>query len=137
MRALIVDDESTSRIVLEEILARYGEVHSANNGSEAVGRCRRALEQGRPYDVICMDIMMPGVSGLEALQLIRKEEKRFGRAGDQAAKVIMITARDDSESISQSFQQLCDAYLTKPIDAADFLGILDCLHPILESVRNR
>jgi len=130
MRSLVVDDELTSRIVLEQILRSYGEVDCAQTGTDAVDACQRALQLGHPYDVVCMDIMMPGMSGLDALKLIRQDEERFGRTRQQAAKVIMITGRDDSEIISQCFQQLCDAYLTKPIDAADFLGILDCLHPM-------
>jgi len=132
MRVLVVDDELTSRIVLQETLAGYGEVDTAENGAEAVEKCRCAFAEGRPYEVICMDIMMPGMSGLEALQTIRQDEERSGRQRPNAAKVIMISARDDSESITQSFQQLCDAYLTKPVDLTDFLNILQCLHPIPE-----
>ncbi len=132
MRSLIVDDELTSRIVLEQILQSYGEVDCAQTGVDAVDACRRALELGRPYDVVCMDIVMPGLSGLDALKLIRESEDSFGRTRQDAARIIMITGRDDSESISLSFQQLCDAYLTKPLDVADFLGVLHCLHPMPE-----
>ena len=132
MRALVVDDEMTSRIVLQDTLARYGDVDTSEDGADAVEKCRRALEEGLPYDVICMDIMMPGMTGLEALQTIRREEERSGRPRPGAAKVIMISAKDDSESIKQSFQHLCDAYLTKPLDLTDFLNILLCLYPIPE-----
>jgi len=132
MRVLVVDDELTSRFLLQETLARYGDVEASEDGSEAVEKCIQALGENRPYDIICMDIMMPGMSGLEALQRIRQEEERTGRTRSDGAKVIMITAKDDSESIAQSFQQLCDAYLTKPVDMRDLLNILHCLYPVPE-----
>ena len=132
MRALVVDDELTSRILLQETLARYGDVETCEDGAEAVETCLRAISENRPYEIICMDIMMPGMSGLDALQRIRQEEERAGRQRSDGAKVIMITAKDDSESIAKSFQQLCDAYLTKPVDMRDLLNILHCLCPLPE-----
>jgi two-component system, chemotaxis family, chemotaxis protein CheY len=132
MRVLVVDDELTSRILLQETLARYGEVEISEDGAEAVDKCRQAISEGLPYNLICMDIMMPGMSGLEALQTIRGEEECSGLTRSDAAKVIMITAKDDSESIAQSFQSLCDAYVTKPVDMQDLLNIVDCLYPAQE-----
>jgi two-component system chemotaxis response regulator CheY len=132
MRILVVDDEPTSRILLEGMLAGYGNVERAGDGAEAVEKCRQALGDRLPYGLICMDIMMPGMSGLEALQTIREEEERSGLPRSDAAKVVMITAKDDSDSISQSFQSLCDAYVTKPVDMQDLLNIVDCLYPAQE-----
>jgi two-component system chemotaxis response regulator CheY len=132
MKALVVDDDLTTRIVLQEILARYAEVHSCVDGVEAVHACTRALEHGAPYDLICLDLMMPNMNGLEALKLIRQEEERHGRYRPRASKVIIATASDDSDSIHNAFRELCDAYVVKPIDAAELLNLLYCLCPIGE-----
>ncbi len=72
---------------------------------------------------------MPGVNGVEALRTIRQDEEQSGRIRAHAANVVMITAKDDSNSNAQSFQELCDAYVTKPVDAGDLLNIVDCLQP--------
>ncbi len=130
MKALVVDDDLTTRIVLQEALARYGEVHSCVDGTEAVEASRRALDRGSPYDLICMDLIMPTMGGLEALKLIREEEERHGRVRPQASRVIITTASDDNDSITQAFQKLCDAYVVKPIDTAELVNIVYCLFPI-------
>ncbi|HEY2012668.1 MAG TPA: response regulator [Bryobacteraceae bacterium] len=132
MKALVADDELTTRIVLQEILSGYGEVHSCVDGSEAVLTYRRALERGAPYDLVCMDILMPNMSGLEALKLIRREEESRGRFRPRATKVIITTASDDADTINQAFRELCDAYILKPIDAEELIGLVQCLFPIEE-----
>jgi two-component system, chemotaxis family, chemotaxis protein CheY len=133
MKALVVDDDLTTRIVLQEILSRYAEVHSCFDGTEAVQACARALDQGAPYDLICMDLLMPAMHGLEALKLIRQAEARQGRRRPCAAKVIVTTAVEDTDSIHNAFRELCDAYLVKPIDGAELLNLVYCLCPIEES----
>lgn len=125
MKSLVVDDDLTSRLVLEDALSHLGGVDSCSDGTEAVTAVRGALDRRDPYDLICMDILMPTMNGLEALQLIREEEARRGRP--RAAKVIVITGNEDRGSIDEAFSQLCDAYLVKPIDTKAFLNVLECL----------
>jgi two-component system chemotaxis response regulator CheY len=132
MKALVVDDDLTTRIVLQEILSPYAEVHTSVDGAEAVELCTRALAVGEPYDLICLDIMMPVMTGLEALKLIRREEERQGRGHPRGARVIIATATDHADSIRQAFQELCDAYIVKPIDASELLNLMYCLCPIEE-----
>jgi two-component system chemotaxis response regulator CheY len=132
MKALVVDDDLTTRTVLQEMLSRYAEVHSCVDGTEAVLACTRALDRDDPYDLICMDILMPTMNGLEALKLIRDDEERHGRIRSRGAKVIITTAADDTDSIHTAFQQLCDAYIVKPIDGTELLNIVYCLCPVDE-----
>jgi two-component system chemotaxis response regulator CheY len=124
MKALVVDDDVTSRLVLEEALCHFGKVDSCGDGAEAVHANSLALGEGEPYDLICMDILMPTMNGLEALQLIRQEEERLGR--QRTVKVIVITGSEDAGNVSLAFGRLCDAYIVKPIDRAEFLDILQC-----------
>jgi two-component system chemotaxis response regulator CheY len=130
MKALVVDDDLITRIVLQEILSCYADVHSCVDGNEAVLAYRRALDRGDPYDLVCMDVLMPVMGGIEALQLIRREEELHGRYRPRATKVIITTASDDTDTISQAFRELCDAYVIKPVDAEEFTNVVGCLFPI-------
>ena len=135
MKTLVADDELTTRLVLQEILSGYGEVHSCVDGSEAVAAFTRALENGGPYDLVCMDLLMPKMDGFEALRLIRREEESRGRFRPRATKVIITTASDDDESINQAFRGLCDAYIVKPVDTEALVGLVHCLLPAEEPGR--
>src|ERR1044071_6981845 len=122
MKALVVDDDITTRIVLQEVLSNYAEVSICTDGAEAVEACNRALDQGGPYDLICMDLTMPNMGGLEALQRIRQSEERHGHLRSSAAKVIITTASNDACTISKAFQQHCAANVVTPLDRADFVN---------------
>jgi two-component system chemotaxis response regulator CheY len=124
MKALIVEDDFTGRLLLQTFLSRYGECHVAVNGKEAVEAFRAASQAGQAYDLICMDIMMPEMDGQAALRKIRGCEEAQGIPSDRGVKIIMTTALDDMKSVFRSFHELCDAYLTKPIDTAKLLGYL-------------
>ena len=63
LRVLLAEDDLSCRLVLQTFLTRYGECHVAVNGTEAVEAFRIAMEQGRAYDLICMDILMPEMNG--------------------------------------------------------------------------
>jgi two-component system chemotaxis response regulator CheY len=118
MKTLIVEDDFASRLLLQEILKRYGPIHIAVNGREAVSAVRAALDAGEPYDLICLDIMMPEMDGQEALEQIRGIEEGRGILSTRGAKILMTTALDHMKSVIQAFHGLCDAYLFKPIDKA-------------------
>lgn len=118
MKTLVVEDDFTSRLLIQEILKSYGTVHAAANGKEALRAVRLSLEGQEPYDLICMDIMMPEMDGQEALRLIRELEESMGIVSSSGAKIIMITALGDLRSVGDAYGNLCDAYLLKPIKRA-------------------
>lgn len=81
MRILIVDDE-LSRKKAQRILSQHGQCDIAINGTEALDAFRLAHEEGKPYDLITMDILMPDIDGIEALKGIREwEESRKSQWG--------------------------------------------------------
>ncbi len=129
MKTLVVDDDLTTRVLLQEVLTEFGPVHTCVDGAEAMEACRKALSWGKSYDLICLDIRMPGLNGLETLRLIRQEEQRFGRTSEQASKVIMTTAADDLESVLSAHHELCDAYMLKPIDPMALVSQVRSLCP--------
>ncbi len=121
MKALIVEDDFTSRLLLQELLKNYGTSHIAVNGREAVAAVHAALQADEPYDLICLDIMMPEMDGQEALLQIREQEASKGILSSCGAKIIMTTALGDMKNLSTAFNSLCDAYLQKPIGKAKLI----------------
>lgn len=121
MKTLIVEDDFTSRLLLQELLKSHGPYHIAVNGKEAIEAVRVALETDEPYDLICLDIMMPQMDGQQALKEIRFLEEDRGINSSNGAKIIMTTALGDVKNASAAYLNLCDAYLTKPIQKAKLL----------------
>ena len=118
LRVLLVDDDFASRLLLQTFLSRYGECHIAVNGREAVDAFRSALGRGQRYDLICMDIMMPEMDGREAVRQVRAMEEAQGVLSN-GAKIFMTTAVEDFKEVVGCFNELCDAYLRKPIDLGE------------------
>ena len=116
MKMLVVEDDFTSRVLLQKLLAPYGEVHVAINGREALEAYDRAEHEGEGYSLICLDIMMPELDGQNVLRRIRAAETERGLNHGQGTKVIMTTALEDSRNVMTAFREQCDAYLVKPID---------------------
>jgi len=124
MKILIVDDDFISRELLQEILKRYGSTHIAVNGMEAVAAVRAAMASGEPYNLICMDFMMPEMDGQHAVQQIRALEEAEGIISSNRAKIIMTTVLDAPKNDIASFKSLCDAYVVKPIYSVRLLDEL-------------
>jgi two-component system, chemotaxis family, chemotaxis protein CheY len=116
MKVLIVEDDFISRRLLQRYLSPYGECDIAVNGAEALLAFHLARQEGDPYDLICLDIMMPELDGHQTLKAIRRLEADEGDGGLRGVKIIMTTMQDDPDSILEAFNQQCEAYLLKPID---------------------
>jgi len=130
MKTLIADDSVTSRRLLQDLLKSYGPSDLASTGTEAVAAVRTALEAGAPYDLICLDIMMPEMDGQAALQEIRRLEAASSIAGPGRVKIIMTTALADKANILQARAQRCDCFLVKPIQKVKLLAELRTLRLI-------
>jgi len=124
MKTLIVEDDFTSRLLLQELLKNHGPCHTAVNGREAVEASCAALDAGEPYDLICLDIMMPEMDGQEALKQIRAEEKARGTTYIGGARIVMTTALGGIKNVSEAYGNLCDGYLSKPIEKVKLLDVL-------------
>ena len=127
MKTLILEDDFTGRLLLQRLLQQWGQTHIAVNGWEAVEAVRAAWESGKPYDLICLDIMMPEMDGQTALKEIRKCEEERGIFSSQGVKIVMTTALGNMENVKDAFHNLCDGYLVKPIDKEKLLKNLQTL----------
>jgi two-component system chemotaxis response regulator CheY len=128
MRTLIVEDDFTSRLLLQSFLSEFGECHIAVNGREAVAAFRAAQEGKQAYDLICLDIMMPEMDGHTALREIRAMEEAAGTLPTQRVKVIMTTALNDIQNVVESLKESCDAYMLKPIHKKELVGHIKGFH---------
>ena len=109
-RILVVDDESQIRRVMRATLSSNGyEVSEATNGEEALG-----LVRSSEYDLVLLDVNMPGKSGLETCREIRA-------AGSNPA-IIMITVRDSATDKVDALDAGADGYITKPFGISELLA---------------
>lgn len=130
MRTLVVEDDFTSRLILQSVLSKYGECHVAVNGKEAVAAVNAARESGQNYNLICMDILMPEMDGQAAVRAIRALEEAEGTMSTLGAKIIMTTGMNEVKDVVESFKALCDAYLVKPIDTGKLIEQIRYFHLI-------
>lgn len=120
LNILIIEDAPVNREFLLLALRPFGTCVAAATGEEGLARFRRAMAEETPFDVVFLDIMLPGMDGLKTLELIRAEEDARGVPELSRARVIVATAVDDHKTASRAFMQgHAASYITKPFRAAD------------------
>ncbi|MEH1897934.1 MAG: response regulator [Nostoc sp.] len=122
---LVVDDNPDLRTYVSEIFRRNGyRVQTARNGYEGHNTAKEIMPS-----LIVTDLMMPLVSGLEMIQLIRKEEKLKG------TPIILLTAKVDEETRIEGTEHGADAYLAKPFNDRELLAEVRNLLALKENER--
>lgn len=130
MKILLAEDDFVTRKFMVNFLSKYGECDVTVDGMEAVDAFMMALEDGEPYDLICLDIMMPVMDGYQALVGIRNLEKERNVPEDKAARVIITTALNDEQNVKMAFELGATIYSGKPIDKDRFEQALKKLNLI-------
>jgi two-component system chemotaxis response regulator CheY len=123
VKTLIVDDEIFNCKLLQSILKDYGECSIAMNGNEAIQLFEDTLKK-EPYDLICLDIMMPQIDGYEVLHAIRNMEQNQEPQTEKRSRIVMVTALEEQENKTRAFHENCDGYLVKPIERKLLLEML-------------
>lgn len=124
MRILIAEDDLTSRKLLYKFLSKYGECDLAVDGLETLDAFLISLKENKPYDLICLDIMMPKVDGVKVLKHIKDLETQKGILPEKRSKIIMTTALAEAQFVQNAFDIGCDAYAAKPIDFNKLIDVL-------------
>lgn len=120
MKILLAEDDFVTRKSMISFLSKYGECDVTVDGMEAVDAFMMALEDDEPYDLVCLDIMMPVMDGYQALVGIRNLEKERNIPEEKVAKIIMTTALNEEKNVKMAFELGCTIYSGKPIDQERF-----------------
>ncbi|ADK82011.1 response regulator [Sediminispirochaeta smaragdinae] len=124
MKILIVEDDFASRKLMENLLKEFGDYDSVVDGEEALQAFRISLEDKTPYDLICLDIMLPKLDGQTVLREVRRIEEERGILGLDGAKVIMTTALGDAVNVMTAFRSQCEGYIQKPITKEKLVSMM-------------
>jgi two-component system chemotaxis response regulator CheY len=123
-RILIAEDDMIGRRTMKRFLEQYGSCELAVDGLEALHLFSESIRQDKPYDLICLDIMMPQLDGLKTLRAIRDIEAQRQVPEDRQVKVIMTTALNDRKTVMEAYSMGCVGYAWKPIDLDKFVVVL-------------
>jgi CheY-like chemotaxis protein/anti-sigma regulatory factor (Ser/Thr protein kinase) len=111
-RILVVDDDRSTRHLIRLQLRSAGyTVETAGDGAAAIARLRR-----KPYDLVLLDVWMPGMDGLEMLKRLRDDPSR--------PKMIVMTADDTSETLLRAIREHALRYVTKPVEPKDLVALV-------------
>ncbi|MDQ3834516.1 MAG: response regulator transcription factor [Actinomycetota bacterium] len=116
-KILIVEDDPAVRDVVKHALSREGmETLAVEDGEAALQRLREDVE---PFDLVVLDVMLPGMDGISVCR-----EIRAGEAGSASSEVpvVMLTARDDEINVVVGLEVGADDYITKPFRPSELVG---------------
>ncbi len=124
MRTLIIEDDDCCRLLLEKYICNYGDYTSTCDGESGIEAFKLAHKQKKPYDLVCLDIMMPKKDGQQVLKEIRNIENDKKIVKSDAVKVIITTVLDYKKNIIDAYKLHCDEYIIKPFDKKKFISKL-------------
>lgn len=124
LKILIAEDDLASRKFLSKFLSQYGECDIVVDGLEAIDAYMLSMRERNPYDLICLDIMMPKIDGVKVLKAIRELEMQKGILPEKHTKIIMTTALGEAGLVQTAFEYGCEAYASKPIDTEKLVEVL-------------
>jgi two-component system chemotaxis response regulator CheY len=130
-RFLVVDDEDMGRLMLQEFLAEFSNCDTAANGKEGLLLFEKALADGVPYDLLCVDIIMPEMNGLALVRKIREIEQSHPVFTDLHTKIFVISSSDSAwDKADFLLDNLCDDYIVKPFSRTDLMAKLRAIELI-------
>ena len=122
LRILIAEDEAVNRIYLRTLLERQGYlVDEARNGKEA---CTMTIEDKEGYDLVLMDIYMPGRNGIDSIAEIRRKEN----GKNIRTAIIALTASSEHSERNQVMEAGADGFISKPVNE---MNLFRCIRRII------
>lgn len=114
MKILIMEDSLVNTRVLTNFLSKYGDCDTARNGDEGVEKYVKGLDAGAPFNLVTIDLEMPGMSGVEAMNKIRDVENE--RNADKSL-IFTVSAHADQDHVIKS-AAYCQEFVRKPVEYA-------------------
>ena len=121
MKILIVDDEKISRKILKSKMESLGTCVAVDSSKKALAEMEVAVSKKQPFDMITLDVSMPGMDGRQVLQHIRRQEIQSKVPKADRVKILMVTARMNMTTIKTCIKLGCNGYLTKPVSRYQLL----------------
>ena len=119
MRVLIVDDNTTNRLVVREMISPWGIVSAEEkNGSNGIKEIKRAFESGDPYRLLLLDFHMPGMNGFEVA------EKLKGNSCGKDLKIILLSSLRGKDDETRCKEVGISGYILKPVKQSELLDAI-------------
>jgi len=120
-RILVIDDDNISRVIAVDVLKKEGhDVVPASNGEDGIECYLQSIGESS-FQLIILDVIMPGISGLQVLEKIRQEEKSRGIEYGRGCSVPILMLTGTKDVWLDAFDLGCDDYLLKPFDRDQLL----------------
>ncbi len=126
-KTLIVDDHPASILLLQDMLTECCECFAATNGPQAIVLFERAIHDSKPFDIVLLDIEMPGMNGIEVLKELRLMELRRNKENllfeeKKYARIIMQTASENPQHLFDAYLKgKCNGYINKPFNKKELI----------------
>ncbi len=120
-RILIAEDDGALAELLRSVLPAECRVAVAQDGISAVSSFRSALRDAAPFDILCLDLNLPGMDGIRVLRAVRRLEAEFARPGLEPARIVMMTTSNARATVQAVLAAGVNDFLVKPFTTAEFL----------------
>jgi len=120
-RILIAEDDRDLAQLLCSLLPAEARVVVEHDGIAAVNSVRNALRDGAHFDLLCLDLNLPGMDGARVLRAVRRLEAEFARPGLEPMRIVMMTTSRERATVRAALAAGVNDYLVKPFSPEEFL----------------
>ena len=113
-KILIIDDDFAARSLYKRALEKIAVCTESGQALDAIEKFNKSLRKNEHFDLIILDISLPGMNGLEVLEIIRNKEERIN--SKRGIPIIMISANSEEKLVLEACEKGCNDYLVKPFD---------------------
>jgi DNA-binding response OmpR family regulator len=124
LRILVLEDDASTCRLMQIFLDQIGECRIVSSGRTALDSFQSALDQGKPFDLLLLDIMVPEINGIDVLKKVRMIERSRGIHDRNRAKVIITSSLSDARNMERARSAESDDYLVKPVNRAKLFSTI-------------
>lgn len=117
MKILIAEDQAIIREMMVKMLTGIGHIESFDTGRKALQAFEQAFKDSDPFELMILDVSMPGMSGIDLLKSVRAFEARYKVIKAAQVKVLMMTSYADKETVIACYLAGCNDYAVKPFNS--------------------